>query len=190
MAPVPLTAIGRAWSPLRSTPDCRRPPASARHPAAIAQRAKGEAPAGARNKAIAVDRTRSLAGIKLPQPDEIARTIFPNALAHRQYDWGRAIFAHQLDRQQRIALSSKSLRTARCQFGNDAGRRCRFSTHQAGGLHAQRGGNPVHPPERQLPHPGFQPPDGLRGGGRIARRCKIGERETLGLANIANAVQN
>ena len=58
--------------------------------------------------------------------------------------------------------------------------------NQAGGRHRHRGSDALQPVDGNGAHAGFQPPDGLRRGGRIAGGRNIGQREAARLSNITD----
>jgi hypothetical protein len=122
----------------------------------------------------------------LAKPDLIPGTEFTGTLFndHRQ----KGAITAKVSRHDCVVWRGKRF-SARCgQPGDDLWLRGLFAAHQQLRLNPQSGGNSVHPHQRQIAHPGFEPADGLRRGGWGAAGGDIGKGQALLASNVANTV--
>jgi hypothetical protein len=108
--------------------------------------------------------SRRILGRSLPQPQLVAGAVLALRRVDRQAQQRRV--SAELDRQDRVARRGQRLGAAVGQPGDDLRLSGRLALDQQLGIDPERGGDAVHPHQREVAHAGLEPADRLRGGRR------------------------
>src|SRR5690606_35778340 len=155
---------------------------------AVDQSPECESPAGARHERVAVDQPGRFLGPVLAQPKLVAAAVL--ALRRVDREAQQRTVTAEIDRQDRVARGGQRLGAVLRQARDDLRLGVGFALDQQLGIDPERGGDAVHPREREVAHPGFEPADGLRGSRRVAGRGDLGQRHALLPADVADAVDH
>ncbi|CDO38206.1 hypothetical protein SPHV1_520042 [Novosphingobium sp. KN65.2] len=166
---------------------CRRQEGNA-FAVAIDQAAEGETAAGAGGKHVAVHQSWGFFGRVLAQPDLVCGAILAAGGFHVEHQ-PRGI-ARKVAGRDRFERRPGRLGAVRAEYGHDARRFAGFAAQQDFGLHRERGGDPVHPCEREVAHAGFKSPDRLRRRRRRTGCRDIGKREALLQTDVTDAIDH
>jgi hypothetical protein len=159
-----------------------------RLPGRIAEEANRlPAPAGARGQHVAVQRAAEIGRAHLAHPDLIARTVFASACLDRHDHEACGAGADRKDRRHGLG---QRFGPACGEAGDDLRFGLGLGLYKKLGIDLERGGDAVHPAQRQRTHARFKAADCLRGSGRRATRSDIGQGKALLTADIADAVDH
>ena len=99
-------------------------------------------------------------------------------------------FAAELGGQDGIARLGRCLGALSREPRNDLRLFGRLAADKHLGIDFERGGDPLHPFEREITHPGFEPADRLRRSGWNAGSGEVGQCKALLATDVADAVDH